>query len=399
MTNASLIAAGAVLLQNDANGDHLPCAYFFCTFAPAQQNYNIYNTKLLAIILALKDWWQYLQGIQHPITILTNHKNLSYVKDPRKLSHHQAQWALFLQDFDIIWEVTLGTKMAPANALSQKDLVDMTTDNQTTSICPNPVISYPEDAVPLHECPPLANVLIQALNLKLTEHIKNSSPSDPLVICAIQGLEKGILLFPRSTLLDWKFEDGHLYYKDQMYIPPDTHQSLVSSLHKSPTLGHAGHFCPKTIVECNFWWPGLSTFINNFIAGCAICQQNKVNTHPTIPPLNPISSKILLPFKQISIDLITDLLESDKYDSLMVVVDHGLSKGAILIPCNKTIDTTRVVKLFFDNVFKQFGLHNTLISNRGPQFTSAFAQELAQLLHYNIRLSTAYHLQTDGQTK
>ena len=37
--------------------------------------------------------------------------------------------------------------------------------------------------------------------------------------------------------------------------------------------------------------------------------------------------------------------------------------------------------------------------DRGPQFASAFAQELAHLLQYDIALSTAYHPQTDGETE
>ena len=160
MTDASLIAARAVLLQNNVNRDRLPCAYFSKTFAPTQRNYDIYNCELLAVILALEKWHQYLQGTQHPVTILTDHKNLSYIKDPRKLSRQQARWALFLQDFDLIWEVTPGTKMAPADALSRKDLIDTSADNHNASICPNPIISTPKDAEPLHECPPLAEVLI-----------------------------------------------------------------------------------------------------------------------------------------------------------------------------------------------------------------------------------------------
>ena len=67
----------------------------------------------------------------------------------------------------------------------------------------------------------------------------------------------------------------------------------------------------------------------------------------------------------------------------MVMVDHGLMKGVILIPCSKTIDAARVAKLFLHHVFKQFSLHDSLISDRGPQFASTFARELAQLLHYD----------------
>ena len=74
-------------------------------------------------------------------------------------------------------------------------------------------------------------------------------------------------------------------------------------------------------------------------------------------------------------------------------------KGVIIIPCSKTIDAVGVGKLLFTNVFKQFGIHDSIISNRGPQFASALARELARLLKYNIKLSTAYHPQTDGQTE
>ena len=163
MTNASLLAAGAILLQADANQDLHPCAYFSRTFSPAQRNYDIYDRELLTVILALEEWHQYLQGTQHSITIITNHKNLSYIKDPRKLSRRQARWSLFLQDFDIIWQVTPGTKMAPADALSRKDAVDTSLDNMEAAICPEPAI-------------------IRALDLALAKHVQTSSSSDLLVL-------------------------------------------------------------------------------------------------------------------------------------------------------------------------------------------------------------------------
>ena len=140
MTDASLLAAGAVLMQTDENSDLHPCAYFSCTFSSAQHNYNIYDCKLLAVILALEKWHQYLQGTTHPVTIITHHKNLSYVKDPQKLSRQQARWSLFPQDFDLQWQVTLGSKMAPADVLSRCYHVDTIQDNQEMAICPEPVI-------------------------------------------------------------------------------------------------------------------------------------------------------------------------------------------------------------------------------------------------------------------
>ena len=358
MTNASLLAAGAVLMQADKNSDLHPCTYFSRTFSSAQHNYDIYDRELLTVILALEEWHQYLQGTMHPITIITDHKNLSYIKDPRKLSRRQARWSLFLQDFDIQWQVTPGTKMAPADALSRCDHVDTTQDNQEMSICPEPIV-------------------IQALDLALAQKIQSSTESDPLVLQALESLKVGSPLFPRSTMKDWHMTNGHLYFKGRMYIPPYEQQAIVQSIHDSPTTGHAGCFWTKALLERDFWWPGLSSFVNAFISGCAICQQNKVNHHPTCPPLAPISSSSTLPFKQLSVDLITDLPPLNGHDSLMVVVDHSLMKGVILIPCLKTIDAAGAAKHFLHHVFKRFGLHDSLISDRGPQFASAFARELA----------------------
>jgi hypothetical protein len=94
-----------------------------------------------------------------------------------------------------------------------------------------------------------------------------------------------------------------------------------------------------------------------------------------------------------------DLPTSHGYDSVMVVVDHGLTKGVILSPCKKMITAKGVAHLFHKNVFKHFGLYDKIISDRGPQFALKLAKELGRLLDYQVALSTAYHPQTDRQTE
>ena len=116
-----------------------------------------------------------------------------------------------------------------------------------------------------------------------------------------------------------------------------------------------------------------------------------------MPGLSPLAVESLLPFSSISVDLIMGLPNSHGFDSVMVMVDHELSKGVVYCPCSKDIDTIGVAQLFFTLVFSQFGLYSKVILDHGPQFTSAFAQELARLLQYDLALSTAYHPQTDGE--
>jgi hypothetical protein len=77
-TDASGYAMGAVLSQQDEEGKWHPCAFLSQSMAPAERNYNIYDKELLAIIRALEEWRHYLEGADHTVKIITDHKNLSY---------------------------------------------------------------------------------------------------------------------------------------------------------------------------------------------------------------------------------------------------------------------------------------------------------------------------------
>ena len=83
----------------------------------------------------------------------------------------------------------------------------------------------------------------------------------------------------------------------------------------------------------------------------------------------------------------------------MVMVNHGLSKGVIPTPCTKNVDTIGIAQLFFNHVFRWFGLHEKVVSDCRPQFASAFTRELTRLLQYNVAPSLAYHSQTDRETE
>ena len=92
MTDASLTTSGGVLMQKDANGDYHRCAYYSTTFSPVEQNYDIYDRELLAVIQALKEWHHYLTGTEHLVVVITDHKNLGYFKQTQNLTRQQARW-------------------------------------------------------------------------------------------------------------------------------------------------------------------------------------------------------------------------------------------------------------------------------------------------------------------
>ena len=118
-TDASNKATGAVLKQIDDSGTLHPCGFISHALTAAEQNYQIYDRELLAIIKGLTTWQHLLHGSPHTIIIHCNHKNLSYYHIAQHLTPRQARWSSFLSEFDLHIEHVPGTKLFEADALSR----------------------------------------------------------------------------------------------------------------------------------------------------------------------------------------------------------------------------------------------------------------------------------------
>ena len=177
-------------------------------------------------------------------------------------------------------------------------------------------------------------------------------------------------------------------------------RKIVQAYHDLPAYGHPGINRTFYLVSRYYWWPEIKKDVQEYVKGCALCQQNKVNTHAIKAPLNPITpEKEALPFQTIALDFIVKLPMSGGYDSILTITDHDCTKMMITIPCNETISAEGVADLYLRQVFPRFGIPSKVISNRDPRFTSKFMKELCRLMGIKQNISTAYHPRTDGQSE
>jgi len=100
----------------------------------------------------------------------------------------------------------------------------------------------------------------------------------------------------------------------------------------------------------------------------------------------------------ISADFITKLPLAQGYDSILVVVDR-LTKMVYFIPTTEKMSVEGLAKLFRDNMWKLYGLPESIILDRGPQFAAGLMKELNGMLGIESKLSTAFHSQTNRQTE
>ena len=113
--------------------------------------------------------------------------------------------------------------------------------------------------------------------------------------------------------------------------------------------------------------------------------------------------KKISPWRNISVDFVRPLPTSHGFNMIMVVVDR-LTKMRHYIPCmakeaDSGTSAPAMARLFLDHIFRLHGLPDTIVSDHGSQFISAFWEHLMSSLDIKRKLSTTYHPQTDGQTE
>ncbi|KAL5525978.1 hypothetical protein ACEPAG_7316 [Sanghuangporus baumii] len=99
-TDASDVAIGAVLQQEDDQGELRPLGFMSKTLTSTQRNYPTHDKEMLAIMEALKHWRHLLEGTKEPVTIRSDHANLRYFMTAQNLSRRQARWALELSRYN-----------------------------------------------------------------------------------------------------------------------------------------------------------------------------------------------------------------------------------------------------------------------------------------------------------
>jgi len=98
------------------------------------------------------------------------------------------------------------------------------------------------------------------------------------------------------------------------------------------------------------------------------------------------------------VDFITKLPLVARKDAILVVCDR-LSKMMHFVATTEGMSAERLARLFRNNVWKLHELPESIVSDRGLQLVVELTKKLNRMLSIEMRLSTTFHSQTDGQTE
>jgi hypothetical protein len=381
--DASGTGLGCVLMQ-----DNRVIAYASRALGPHEQNYPTHDLELAAVVHALKMWRHYLMGTH--CNIFTNHKSLKYIFTQADLNMRQRRWLELIKDYDL--EVHYHPRKANvvADALSrmlQCNCVMM--DSRIDTLCDE-----------------LSKMKIEVIPSGALSHISIEPALQDQIIMA-QLSDKGVRIIKEN--LHQKTEKykcfrqdgkGILWFESRLVVPKnqDLKKKILDEAHLSKFSMHPGSTKMYHDLKPLYWWTRMKREIARYVSECDTYQRIKASQLKSAGALQPL----FIPswkWDDISMDFIMGLPNSSHHhDSIWVIVDR-LTKVAHFLLVHTTDKAQRYAELYIDRIVCLHGLPRSIVSYRRAPFVARFCEQLQESLGTKLIRSSAYHPQTDGQTK
>jgi transposase InsO family protein len=342
-TDASDLAIGMCAKQ-ERDGKWHPIAYHSRKFTSAEENYDVHDKELLAIVVALEHWRVYAESCSD-LLIFSDHKNLVNFTTTKVLNRRQVRWSETLgqHKFKIVY--TPGKDNGRADALSRRS------------------------------------------DIAGTKEITNDT---------ILKIQEDGSLGPAKTINNLMMSIG-------VEVPEELQENIIRQHHDDPVHGHPGVARTMEQIQRNYQFKNMKEKVTSYIKKCADCQKNKHSTHAPYGEMQPMELPSE-PWTDISMDFVTGLPSSKdpatelSYDSILVIVDR-FTKYALMIPFRRDYTAVQLAHVLKDRLIRDHGIPKTIISDRDKLFTSNYWATLMAEIGIQRKLSTAYHPQTDGQTE
>jgi hypothetical protein len=195
-------------------------------------------------------------------------------------------------------------------------------------------------------------------------------------------------------------EDGSLRFKERWCVPENEalKRKILEEAHHTPYSVHPGGDKLYKDLKRTFWWPKMKKEVAEFVSRCLTCQKVKSEhkrPQGTIQPLEVPEWK----WSSISMDFIVGLPRTPRGNNMIWVIVDRLTKSAHFIPMKDIWSKKELAMAYRKHVLKLHGVPKDIVSDRDSRFISKFWQELQKSLGTKLKMSTAFHPATDGQTE
>ena len=173
---------------------------------------------------------------------------------------------------------------------------------------------------------------------------------------------------------------------------------ILEEVHKRNLSIHPGATKMYQDLKMMFWLPKIKREVSEFVYACLVCQKAKIKHQRPLGKLQPLE---IPQWKQdnISMDFVVGLLRTSRGLNFIQVIIAILTKSAHSILINIRFSLEKLTSLHVSEIFILHGVPSSIMYDRDPRLPFRIWESLNKALGTKLRLSSAYHPQTDGQAR
>ena len=375
--DASGVAVGATLMQDDDQGNERPIAYASKTLSDRERRWQTTEREAYALFWSTTHFEQYLKGVK--FTLVTDHKPITWLKTCKDPTPKVYRWILWLNDFDFEVEYAPGETQVFADALSRMGMVNVIRFVEALAW-------EPDDLAKEQQEDPDLGVLLQAKiqGLPIPSSIQGGKRHNALRFLwhRIKIDEKGVAYLRNKSNT-----------QDLLIVPRSKRAEIFHLFHSLPS---AGHLCAtKTLanIQSRFYWPGLGVDVIEWCSSCLDCARTKIRTGRKHVPLHPITPPDQ-PFQVISMDINKMPVITARGNNCILVITDLLTKWVEVYALPD--ETAETVSNCVVDFISRHGCPERIITDQGPNFESNLFKKLCQDFNILKNHTTEYHPAANG---
>ena len=187
----------------------------------------------------------------------------------------------------------------------------------------------------------------------------------------LQQLRDGEQRFKEIMLSECTEVNEQLHYRECVYVLNyhSLRLHLCKEHHDISIARHSEKAKTYELLICNYYWPNMQRFVNQYVQNCHICTCTKTPRHAKFEVLQLLSVPQHC-WKDMTMNFVVSLSLVNGYDSVCVSVNQ-LIKEQHLTACHFTITSEGLADLFIRDIFRLHRLPDSVTSDWEPQFIEA----------------------------
>lgn len=379
-TDSSGYGIGAVLFQKDNEMREKVIAFISRALKGSELSYTTTEKEALAVVWALQKLRTTILGSD--LTILTDHKALTFLLKCKLNNSRLTRWTLALQEYDFKIEYCTGKENVVPDWLSrtipevQNEGRAACEDYMVALIDPG-VMEFPRGGILNLSMLQVGDIHVGRIHRRMTNVMDRNDPEyDEVSRLAAKCRLIDNIVYKRL---------GRTREEYKVWVPRILWDDLVWHAHTK--YGHCGVSKVVWWLHEKYYWPKMGRYVRMMLRSCDLCQRVK---HPNRSYEGPMANIIPIGPKDLyAVDIYGALPKGRKGNKYIFVIIDVFTKFVQVYPLTKPT-SRNCLRVLFNAYFPLCGVPRRILSDHGSQFTSReWKEELGkrgvQVIYSSIR--------------